>query len=145
MNPYLGLDALKPFFQAASRTGGGVFVLAKTSNPGSGFLQDLLVEEKPLYLHLAEALEREGRGTGRVPGAGWGWWWGPPTRRPWLGCGKGRPTPPPPPRRGGPGGRPLKGEGLLFAASRALYYPGGRPDLKAALEAAEALLKALVE
>ena len=46
---------------------------------------------------------------------------------------------------GAQGGRPLKGEGLLFAASRALYYPGGRPDLKAALEAAEALLKALVE
>lgn len=45
----------------------------------------------------------------------------------------------------GPRGEAPQGEGLLFAASRALYYPGGRPDLKAALEAAEALLKALVE
>lgn len=45
---------------------------------------------------------------------------------------------------GAQGGGPSRG-GASFAASRALYYPGGRPDLKAALEAAEALLKALVE
>ncbi len=45
---------------------------------------------------------------------------------------------------GAQGGRPLEGPGLLNSASRALYYPGGRPDLEAALEAAEALL-ALVE
>ncbi len=46
---------------------------------------------------------------------------------------------------GAQGGRPLQGEGLLLSASRALYYPGGRPDLEAAVRAAEALLGALVE
>ena len=41
VNPYLGLDALEPFFAAAEANDRGVFVLVKTSNPGSGDLQDL--------------------------------------------------------------------------------------------------------
>lgn len=50
--PYLGEDALKPYL---SRQGRGVIVLAKTSNPGSGDLQDLaLASGEPLYLHVAE-------------------------------------------------------------------------------------------
>ncbi len=60
VNPYLGLDALTPFFRAAQEGQGAVFVLVKTSNPGSGFLQDLEVGGRPLYLHLAEALAQEG-------------------------------------------------------------------------------------
>ncbi|MEJ5336030.1 MAG: orotidine-5'-phosphate decarboxylase, partial [Thermus sp.] len=65
VNPYLGLDALAPFLEAARAHGGALFVLVKTSNPGSGFLQDLPVEGRPLYLHLAEALARwEGDGEG---------------------------------------------------------------------------------
>ena len=146
VNPYLRLDALKPFFQAASRTGGGVFVLAKTSNPGSGFLQDLLVEGKPLYLHLAGALEREGERYREGPWSRVGMVVG--ATYPEAVARVRERAPHAPlllPGVGAQGGRPLKGEGLLFAASRALYYPGGRPDLKAALEAAEALLKALVE
>lgn len=38
LNPYLGRDALEPFIKEPVR---GVFVLCKTSNPGSGDLQDL--------------------------------------------------------------------------------------------------------
>lgn len=37
VNPYLGYDALKPFIDYTDR---GIFVLAKTSNAGSGLLQD---------------------------------------------------------------------------------------------------------
>lgn len=50
--PYMGEDALAPYF---SRAGKGVIVLVKTSNPGSGDLQDLTLEYgTPLYMHVAE-------------------------------------------------------------------------------------------
>lgn len=50
--PYLGEDALEPYL---SRQGRGVIVLVKTSNPGSGDLQDLeLASGDPLYLHVAD-------------------------------------------------------------------------------------------
>lgn len=38
VHPYLGKEALKPFLERADK---GVIVLARTSNPGSGELQDL--------------------------------------------------------------------------------------------------------
>ncbi len=41
INPYLGADAIEPFVQSARRSGGGVFVLLKTSNPGGADFQDL--------------------------------------------------------------------------------------------------------
>jgi len=37
VNPYLGGEALQPFFE---RKGRGIFVLVKTSNPGAGEFQD---------------------------------------------------------------------------------------------------------
>jgi orotidine-5'-phosphate decarboxylase len=37
VNPFLGYDSLEPFIEYADR---GIFVLAKTSNAGSGLLQD---------------------------------------------------------------------------------------------------------
>jgi orotidine-5'-phosphate decarboxylase len=55
-NPYLGLDTLEPFVKAAGETGGGVFVLVKTSNRGSGDLQDRIVDGQPLYERVAESL-----------------------------------------------------------------------------------------
>jgi orotidine-5'-phosphate decarboxylase len=55
-NPYLGLDTLEPFAEAAGATGAGVFVLVKTSNPGSGDLQDRSVGGRPLYEQVAESL-----------------------------------------------------------------------------------------
>jgi orotidine-5'-phosphate decarboxylase len=54
VNPFFGSDGMEPFLEIAARKGGGLFVLVKTSNPKSGELQDLPVEGKPLYLHLAE-------------------------------------------------------------------------------------------
>jgi orotidine-5'-phosphate decarboxylase len=51
VNPYLGGDSLEPFFAYPDR---GVFVLCKTSNPGAGEIQDLVVNDsEPLFLHVA--------------------------------------------------------------------------------------------
>jgi orotidine-5'-phosphate decarboxylase len=51
VNPYLGADSLEPFFDYPDR---GVFVLCKTSNPGAGEIQDLVVEgSEPLFLRVA--------------------------------------------------------------------------------------------
>ena len=41
VNPMLGLDTLEPFIQAAKRFNKGLFVLVRTSNPGSAELQDV--------------------------------------------------------------------------------------------------------
>jgi len=40
VSPFLGRDSLMPFIEACSAYGKGVFVLVKTSNPGSSDLQD---------------------------------------------------------------------------------------------------------
>jgi len=40
VNPFLGLDTLEPFIKTAAEFDKGLFVLVRTSNPGSGDLQD---------------------------------------------------------------------------------------------------------
>ncbi|WP_046657818.1 orotidine-5'-phosphate decarboxylase [Lysobacter capsici] len=70
-NPYLGRDSVQPFLDRADR---GVVVLCRTSNPGAGDLQDLLVDGRPLYQHVAEKVAREWNGHGNcslVVGATW--------------------------------------------------------------------------
>jgi orotidine-5'-phosphate decarboxylase len=79
--PYLGLEALAPYFAAAHASGAGVFVLLRTSNPGAVDLQDLRVNDRPLYQHLADLLQprtlelrgpaTEWSGLGVVVGATW--------------------------------------------------------------------------
>jgi orotidine-5'-phosphate decarboxylase len=56
VNPYLGRDAVEPFLQSARRSGRGVFVLVRTSNPGAGQFQDLACGGRPLFQHVAEAV-----------------------------------------------------------------------------------------
>jgi orotidine-5'-phosphate decarboxylase len=55
VNPYLGEDALAPFLRRSDR---GVIVVCKTSNPGSGDLQDVMVEtdhgQEALYQTVAD-------------------------------------------------------------------------------------------
>ncbi len=51
VNPYLGKEALEPFLKRIDK---GIIILAKTSNPGAGEFQDLMVEGKPLYQIVAE-------------------------------------------------------------------------------------------
>ncbi len=53
VNPYLGSDALAPFV-ARVRSGRGVFVLVKTSNPSSGEFQDLAVDGRPVWEAVAQ-------------------------------------------------------------------------------------------
>jgi orotidine-5'-phosphate decarboxylase len=56
INPYLGRDSVETFLQSARRSGRGVFVLVRTSNPGAGQFQDLDCAGRPLYLHVANAV-----------------------------------------------------------------------------------------
>jgi len=56
VNPYLGTDSVEPFLRHPA---GGVFVLCRTSNPGSGDFQGLLVDGEPLYLHVARRVATE--------------------------------------------------------------------------------------
>ncbi len=44
VNPLLGADSLQPFIDAARECGGGLFVLARTSNPGAADIQELPVQ-----------------------------------------------------------------------------------------------------
>jgi orotidine-5'-phosphate decarboxylase len=57
-HPYLGEDSLEPFLSYRERC---TFILVKTSNPGSGDLQDLPVREQgdePLYRRVARRVAR---------------------------------------------------------------------------------------
>jgi orotidine-5'-phosphate decarboxylase len=53
LHPYLGQEALKPFLKRKDQ---GSIILVKTSNEGSGELQNLLVNNEPLYKYLARMI-----------------------------------------------------------------------------------------
>lgn len=61
VNPYLGRDAVQPFLDRADR---GVVVLCRTSNPGAGDFQDLDVDGRPLYQHVAARVVGEWNANG---------------------------------------------------------------------------------
>src|SRR3990170_7806789 len=68
VNPYLGYDSLEPFLEYKER---GVFILARTSNPGAGDFQELSFQGVPLYQQVAlkaRGWNRYGN-TGLVAGA----------------------------------------------------------------------------
>lgn len=60
VNPYLGVDTLLPFVRIARERHAGIFVLVKTSNPGSGDFQDLQLasstNEETLFQRVASEL-----------------------------------------------------------------------------------------
>ena len=58
INPWMGIETLLPFIELANKTNSGVFILLKTSNPGSRDLQDLKVDGKKVFLHLSEKLNQ---------------------------------------------------------------------------------------
>lgn len=63
VNPYLGIDGIKPFIEDCGKYDKGIFILVKTSNKSSGQLQDLMTEEgKPVYQIVAEFVEEWGEG-----------------------------------------------------------------------------------
>ncbi|MAI79591.1 MAG: orotidine-5'-phosphate decarboxylase [Deltaproteobacteria bacterium] len=57
LNPYLGLDTLRPFVERAGKYGRGLFILARTSNPGSADYQEKVLDGgDPLYQVVAKSL-----------------------------------------------------------------------------------------
>ena len=148
VNPYLGEDAMGPYLMKADA---GVIVLVKTSNPGGGDFQDLLLASgEPLYLHVAERCRAWDAAypasVGMVVGATYPAQLAEVRRRcpdqiillPGLGA------------QGGDldasvrAGMTAAGDGLLCSASRSILYAGG-PDhvAEAAREAAMALRDAI--
>ena len=90
VSPYLGPGALQPAVDTARQHGGGLFVLARTSNPDAGTLQHALAGEKSVAQVVVDTVR------------GWntpGWVVGDPPlpRRP-------RPGPRPEPAKGGEDG-----------------------------------------
>jgi orotidine-5'-phosphate decarboxylase len=61
VHPYLGGEALAPFLERSDKL---IFVLARTSNPGAGELQDLVADGMPLYRHVARAVANDWNGAG---------------------------------------------------------------------------------
>lgn len=65
VNGYLGSDGIKPLLKICSENDKGIFVLAKTSNPSSGELQDKLIDGVPVYELMGRMCEEWGK---EVPG-----------------------------------------------------------------------------
>ena len=62
LNPYLGIDGIKPFIEDCAKYGKGVFIIDKTSNPSSGELQDLKLENgEEVYTKVAKLVEEWGK------------------------------------------------------------------------------------
>ena len=61
LNPYMGIDAIKPFIDDCKKYNKGAFILVKTSNPSSGELQDLKLESgEEVYTKVAKLVENWG-------------------------------------------------------------------------------------
>jgi orotidine-5'-phosphate decarboxylase len=72
VNPYLGRDSLDPFLDFARRGDRGLFVLVRTSNPGSSDLQQLATIEtgRLVYSHVAEWVREWSEATRGASGYG---------------------------------------------------------------------------
>lgn len=143
VNPYLGDDALEPFFARAEK---GVFLLCRTSNPGARTFQDLLVDGAPLYQRVAEHAVTHLNARGNlafVTGATYAEEFG--TLRkiapdvPFLVPGIGA--------QGGSveavlaNGQDARGAGLLVSSSRAILYASQGADFASAARAATLALR----
>lgn len=68
LSPYMGLDSIQPFIQQFPEK--GYYVLTKTSNKSSVDLQDIIVNNEPLFMHVAKKIiEWYQPGMGSVVGA----------------------------------------------------------------------------
>lgn len=56
IHPYLGSEALVPFLERIDKVS---IILGRTSNPGAGELQDLEIENKPLWQIVAEKVSQD--------------------------------------------------------------------------------------
>jgi orotidine-5'-phosphate decarboxylase len=55
VNPYLGWDGIKPFLSYRHKC---CFILCKTSNASAGDFQNISCSGKPLYVHVAEKIQK---------------------------------------------------------------------------------------
>jgi orotidine-5'-phosphate decarboxylase len=64
VTPYLGPDSMLPYLDACRRHGKGIFVVLKTSNPGSRDYQDQILQGtgRPLYESIAQTVRDFGEG-----------------------------------------------------------------------------------
>ena len=63
LNGYMGSDSLKPFLETCKALDKCAFVLAKTSNPSSVELQDMVAGDRLVYTVMGDLTERLARGT----------------------------------------------------------------------------------
>lgn len=56
VSPYMGRESLSPFLNFKEK---GIIILCRTSNEGSGELQDLVVEGQKLYQYLAKRISQD--------------------------------------------------------------------------------------
>jgi orotidine-5'-phosphate decarboxylase len=61
INPFMGIDAVRPYFKYLDSGEKGLFILAKTSNPGSKDFQELKANGKPLFIHITQKIEEWGK------------------------------------------------------------------------------------
>lgn len=62
VNPYMGIDCVKPFIEDCKKYDKGIFILVKTSNPSSGELQDVKLENgEEVYIKVAKLVEEWGK------------------------------------------------------------------------------------
>jgi orotidine-5'-phosphate decarboxylase len=72
VNGYFGAEGLAPFVDTAKRTGRGLFVLVRTSNPSAKDIQDFAdAQGRPFYEHLAGHVARLGDGDGLLGECGY--------------------------------------------------------------------------
>lgn len=72
VNPYMGFDTLDPFDDAAQKNGAGLFVLCRTSNPGSASLQEKVDRESGDSIRNLVADEIERRSAASAGQCGYG-------------------------------------------------------------------------
>lgn len=58
VSPYLGPDTLDPFVKVAKERDAGIYVLVRTSNPGSGGFQARPGDSIPVYRSVAETVQK---------------------------------------------------------------------------------------
>lgn len=143
VNPYLGYDSIEPFLDYADH---GVIILCRTSNPGAGDIQDLIVDGSPLYEHIARRAAEQWNHNSNcllVVGATW------PHQMakirslvgnmPFLVPGIGA--------QGGDittmvqAGQTSDGNGLIISSSRAILYASNQADFASAARAETLKLK----
>ncbi len=61
INPYMGIDSVKPFIEDCKKYNKGIFILVKTSNPSSGEIQDVKTEDgEEIYSKVVKLVEKWG-------------------------------------------------------------------------------------